>query len=274
MDTLFLNDVGWKMTFPHLVAPLQDEWLPGLLLRCDAANHWESGMTLAHLFRSIRNSLLRGRKGKPSWIVVPLPALEYLAQVLAIPVSVLLATTYQEELFHLYAPSGPHEAQLSRANPPRFCPACIAESRLIRRVFILPHIHSCPYHEVTLVSTCKCGVTLQLFSQPFSRYGQPFLCSDCGWEWAQLPLLPAQPERFHLEQKVLSCYEIFLTRGTPQLLAHALQLIREKLKREKIIQVRLLDGKIKPVEHYELTKASLGYLVDLMVSLDLSIQNS
>ncbi|MFL5587572.1 MAG: hypothetical protein ACJ8DI_07940 [Ktedonobacteraceae bacterium] len=37
-----------------------------------------------------------------------------------------------------------------------------------------------------------------------------------------------------------------------------------------MVQVRLLDGKIKRVEHYELTKASLGYLVDLLVSLDLS----
>src|SRR5712691_9198012 len=197
MDTLFLNDVGWKMTFPHLVAPLQDEWLPGLLLRCDAVNHWGSGVTLAHLFRSIKSSLLRGRKGKSGWIVVPSPALEYLAQVLAIPVSMLLATTYQAELARLYAPSGPHEAQLSRTHPLRLCPACIAESRLLRREFVLPHIHSCPYHEVELVSICQCGAVLQLFSPS----GQPFLCSDCGWEWARLPQFPVQLEHFHLEQK-------------------------------------------------------------------------
>jgi hypothetical protein len=269
MGTLCLNDVGWKTTFPHLVAPLQNEWLPGLLLRCDAANHWESGTTLAHLFRSIKSSLLKGRKGKPGWIVVPSPALEYLAQVLAVPVSMLLATTYQAELTRLYAPSGPHEAQLSRIHPLRLCPACVAESRLLRREFVLPHIQFCPCHEVELVSICQCGAVLQLFSP----YEQPFLCHDCGWEWARLPLFPAPPGRFQLEQKVLFCYEVFLTRGTPQLLAHALQFIRENLKREKIIQVRLLDGKIKSVEHYELTKASLGYLVDLIVSLDLSIQD-
>lgn len=181
----------------------------------------------------------------------------------------LLATTYQAELARLYAPSGPHEAQLSRTHPLHLCPACIAESRLLRRKFVLPHIHSCPYHEVELVSTCQCGAVLQLFSPS----GQPFLCSDCGWEWARLPQFPVQPEHFHLEQKILSCYEHFFMRGTPQLLAQALQVTREKLKREKIVQVRLLDGKIKPVEHYELTKASLGYLVDLMVSLDLSIQD-
>jgi hypothetical protein len=53
------------------------------------------------------------------------------------------------------------------------------------------------------------------------------------------------------------------------MVAHALRLIREKLKKEKIVQVKLLDGTVKQVEHYELTKASLGYLVDLLVSLDL-----
>jgi hypothetical protein len=73
-----------------------------------------------------------------------------------------------------------------------------------------------------------------------------------------------------LEQKVFSCFEFFFTQGTPQLLASALRLIREKLKREKVVHVMLLNGKIRRVEHYELTKASLGYLVDLLVSLDLS----
>ncbi len=144
----------------------------------------------------------------------------------------------------------------------------IAEERLLRRAFVLPHIHFCPYHEVALVSTCKCGVVLQLFS----RYSQPFICHDCGWEWTRLPLFPVPPERFILEQKVLSCYEFFFTRGTPQLLVRALQLIREKLKEERIVQVKLLDGTIKQVEHYELTKASLGYLVNLLVSLDLSLR--
>ena len=69
---------------------------------------------------------------------------------------------------------------------------------------------------------------------------------------------------------MFSCFELFFTQGTPYLLAHPLQLIREKLKKEKVVHVRLLDGKIKRLEHYELTKASLGYLVDLLVSLDLS----
>jgi hypothetical protein len=67
-------------------------------------------------------------------------------------------------------------------------------------------------------------------------------------------------------------FRFFFAQGTPHLLAHALQLIREKLKKEKIIQVKLLDGTTKQIEHYELTKASLGYLVNLLVSLDLSLR--
>jgi hypothetical protein len=73
-----------------------------------------------------------------------------------------------------------------------------------------------------------------------------------------------------LEGKVLAWFEWFFTQGTPHLLACALRLIREKLKKEKLVHVRLLNGEMKRVEHYELTKASLGYLVDLLVSLDLS----
>jgi len=45
-----------------------------------------------------------------------------------------------------------------------------------------------------------------------------------------------------------------------------------KAQEERIVQVKLLDGTIKQVEHYELTKASLGYLVNLLVSLDLSLR--
>lgn len=266
MERLFPNEFSWNMTFPCRVTPFSDEWLPGLLLRCDEVNHWGSGMTLAHLFRSISRSLLRGRKGKPNWIVVPSSALEYMAQVLAIPVSMLLITTYQSELARLYAPSGPHARQLSTAGTFHLCPACITEARLLRRIMVLPHIYFCPYHQVALVNTCQCGTTLQLFSQQV----QPFTCHECGCDWAHLPQISAPPEYFALEQRVHFYFEFFFTQGTPQLLARALQLIRKKLKTEKMVQVKLLNGKIKHVEHYELTRASLSYLVDLLVSLQIS----
>jgi TniQ len=268
IQKIFIQTPEWQLTFPHRVAPLADEWLPGLLLRCDVANQWSSGMTMTHLIRSIGGSLLRGGKGKPSWIVVPLPALEYMAQVLSIPESMLLATTYQAELAGLYAPTSPHAKQLSARRSFHLCPVCIAETHLLRRRLILHHISICPYHQVVLANACQCGAALQLFSQQMP----PFACHECGWEWARLPLLPALPEHFHREQKVLSCYEFFFAQGTPQLIAHVLHLTREKLKKERIVRVKLLDGTVKQVEHYELTRASLGYLVDLLVSLEGAIQ--
>lgn len=78
------------------------------------------------------------------------------------------------------------------------------------------------------------------------------------------------PERLTVEQKVLTCYERFFTQGTPHLYAGALQPVHEKLKKEKTIHLKLLGGSNKRVEQCELTKVSLGYLVDLLVSLDLS----
>ena len=261
MDKIFMNEVAWQNTFPNCVVPLPDEWLPGLLLRCDEANHWESGTTLAHLLRSLGKASFQRKSG---WVIVPSPVLECLAQCLALSLGTLLVTTYHAELAHLYGTSHPHQAQLSRSELFRLCPACIAETRLMKRISVLPHLSVCPVHLVTFVSRCHCGKVLQLFS----LQTRPFTCHACGLDWRHLPLIPASVERFKTEQKVLSCFEFFFAYGAPHMLVHALQRIREKLKREKIVQVRLLNGTIKQVEHYELTKASLGYLVDLLVSLD------
>lgn len=49
MNAIILSDPDWQATFPHLVTPLQEEWFPGLLLRCDEANRWASGTTWSHL---------------------------------------------------------------------------------------------------------------------------------------------------------------------------------------------------------------------------------
>ncbi len=263
MDAIDMWHPGWSTTFPHWVAPLPDEWFPGLLLRCDEANHWDSGTTMAHLLRSIRRTLLRG---KPSWIVVPTPALECLAQLLATSTKALLATTYQAELARLYGTSTPHATQLSTAFSFHLFSACLTERRLLRRFFALPHITLCPFHQVILTNTCRCGSRVRLFS-PRTR---PFTCPRCDLDWACLPNAPAPPVRCALEQKIFSLYAFFFDRGTPLLLAQALQLIRTSLKQRKESRVKCLDGSIRHVEHYELTKASLGYLVDLLLNLDVS----
>ena len=35
MTRIPFSDPAWKTTFPFLVEPMTDEWLVGLLLRCD-----------------------------------------------------------------------------------------------------------------------------------------------------------------------------------------------------------------------------------------------
>lgn len=257
---LHLSDPAWLGTLPRRVAPYQDEWLPGLLLRCDEINHWECGTTLTYL---------NGKTSwhtKSHWIVPPPILLDSFTNILAVSLQILLKTTYLLELSRCYGTQYPNIAQLGSPLLFRLCPQCIGECQFLMRTTILPHIMCCPVHRLTLVERCQCGVWLK----PFSSQAQPFTCSVCSLHWACLPRLPATSERVILDQKVLSCFELFFTQGTPQLLAHALQLIREKLKKEKAIHVMLLDGKIKHVEHYELTKASLGYLIDLLMSLDLS----
>ena len=76
MQPLSLGDPDWFATFPHRVSPIADEWLPGLLLRCDEANDWTSGTT----FRHLREHAQLERLGSgPQLIVMPATLLEHLA---------------------------------------------------------------------------------------------------------------------------------------------------------------------------------------------------
>ena len=263
MQAIHLHEPAWSTTFPQWVAPQHDEWLPGLLLRCDKANHWGSGTTIAHLLRSISGYPLRG---KPNWIVVPSSVLELLAQLLALPISGLLATTYQLELASLYDTSSPHATYLCRSVPFHLCPDCIAEGGLLKRTLILPHITYCPSHQVALVGTCWCGTPLQLFL----RQALPFTCQKCCLDWAKLPRLSINEKQAALEQRLLSHYEFFFANGTPTILAKAQQLVRERVKKKKVDHVKCSDGNVKYVECYDSKRVSLGYLVELLVSLDLS----
>ncbi len=263
MQSIHLHEPAWSTTFPQPVAPQHDEWLPGLLLRCDKANHWGSGTTIAHLLRSISGYPLGG---KPNWIVVPSSVLELLAQLLALPISSLLTTTYQLELASLYDTSSPHATYLCRSVPFHLCPDCITEGGLLKRTLILPHITYCPSHQVALVRACRCGTPLQLFL----RQALPFTCQKCHLDWAKLPRLSLNEKQVALEQRLLSHYEFFFANGTPTILAKAQQLVRKRVKKKKVDHVKCFDGNMKYVECYDSKRVSLGYLVEVLVSLDLS----
>lgn len=44
-DCILFGDPRWSTTLPHRVQPVPDEWLVGLVLRCDLVNGWAAGTT-------------------------------------------------------------------------------------------------------------------------------------------------------------------------------------------------------------------------------------
>lgn len=52
MQTVQIADPTRETTFPHRVLPRPEEWLAGVVLRCDEANGWDSGTTITYLLRS------------------------------------------------------------------------------------------------------------------------------------------------------------------------------------------------------------------------------
>src|SRR5215469_11275641 len=99
MQSIALNDPAWQTTFPHLVTPLHEEWLAGLLLRCDEVNHWASGTTF---------TFFRQASPPTHYPVLPLLSVpthrqvEYIAARLSLPVQEVASTTYLPDLRRLY----------------------------------------------------------------------------------------------------------------------------------------------------------------------------
>jgi hypothetical protein len=254
INRVHLAQPAWCLTLPHRVAPLRDEWLPSLLLRCDEVNHWGSATTFSQILRPNHDISRKKLVTDMSYLVVPsLLHLDSLAELLAVSLRTILATTYQSELAHIFNPSPPRSQQLGLSSSFRLCPECIAQQRLLKRTLVLLNITCCLEHQVMLQDTCTCGAALQVFH----HRAQPFTCYKCGLHWAELPRSPADPSRMELEQKYLSFYEFFFTRGTPARLASARQLLLDHLdeKGEKIMT------------HDEFEKlSSLSMLIYLLVN--------
>src|SRR6266852_197737 len=201
-------------TFPHRVAPMNDEWFPGVLLRCDEANGWSSGTT----FRYLRQHAKLERFGpKPRLMIVPAAILEALAQFLLIPEERLFATTYHAELARLYGTHHPHGRLLSTQFTFHLCPACVAHTRLLKRTLMWPHLQFCPLHRMELRNTCQCGVALW----PFSGKGSPFTCFACGLDWGSLPQRHIPRRSLGRERQLGLFYDYFLVEGTPKRMEYA-----------------------------------------------------
>ena len=265
MHDIHISDPAWRTTFPHLVAPLPNEWIAGVLLRCDERNCWGSGTTLGYV---LRPGSKQSAMNELSTIVPTVIDLELLAQVLCVPVSRMVATTYLAELARLHGSQHLHAKLLSSSLTFHVCPACLAEERKLARWLTLPHIMHCPEHHLALVSSCSCGAALRLFH----RKSRPFTCSKCGRDWKNLPHLQGDPARMETEQQLLSSYQFFLTRGTPELLASTLQLIYDGVVEKGEIRAALPNAATQAVPEgrsYQVA-TSLGYLVHALWQLDVS----
>jgi hypothetical protein len=229
MQPVYITDPAWWTTFRHLVEPLPDEWLPGLLLRCDEVNSWEAGTTIALFTQSIR-----WRGHAESALTVPSGLdLSFLAKRLALSTDDLLASTYQRELARCYGTHQSHFKQLSTTYRVSLCPECLVQNRKLQRQFMLPHITCCPEHHLVLLVKCNCGYQPYLFSGR-----QPFTCHSCGLDWARLPRCQAEPMRILYEQRILSYYEFFFLQGTAEILEKALQLVTHRLAEKELEYLR------------------------------------
>lgn len=210
---------AWYTTFPHIIAPREEEWLAGLLLRCDEANSWESGGTLACLLDASPSSRLT-----TGFNSIREEHLEKLASALALPLEDIVATTYQAELARLSDEESQHPA-LSSVRPLfHICPLCVAEGRPLSRLLCLPGITCCPQHQLRLVERCQCGNPLR----PFDRYALPFVCGHCQLAWARLPVVQADHVRIANDEALLSYYQFFLSERSPAIFACALRLVTER----------------------------------------------
>jgi TniQ len=263
LQPILLREDAWSSTFPCRVTPLVDEWLSGLLLRCDEMNHWPSGTTSAYL---LRNSTYNASQSTYHTLVPPLWLLEELSDLLAVPLHLLHATTYLPELTHMYHLSKlPPSMLLNSSYFFHFCPEC-ARNRLLRRVLMLAHITCCSLHGVALCHQCPCGTPQRLFC----RQTHPFTCYSCGLDWARFPQCSVSPKEMSLSNELLKWYEVFFARGTPMLFSSALKLVRRRFPETGAGGVRLLDGKTRFALPDGRSQISLGHLVNWLVSLDLS----
>jgi hypothetical protein len=272
-----IDDPRWLTTVPHLVSPREDEWLPGILLRCDAANGWASRTTVAHLMR-VGNKRMREtwRSDLPNLIVWGKTGgyLQPLAQLLALSPQQVRATTYTDELARLFGLPKVNATLLTLSFSFQLCPACIAEEQMLRRVLVLPYVAVCPDHQLALQNSCQCGAALRIFT----KHTAPFCCAECGADWGSLPHQGVRSEQLALTHQLLGWYTFLLTEGTPAVVRRAGQLLSHYPIRQEgcLHEVSSATGEIRKRSSYprRVLPLPLGKLVASLVERDLVLDNS
>jgi len=288
VNTVQIADPAWETTFPHLVEPRPGEWPGGIFLRCDEVNGWDGGTTMATFVRTLHLD----KTARSMSLLLPPPSIDLrpLAGWLAVSEQSLLATTYHAELSRLYEIPPPHPQLFSAGMGTHFCPACVSEERMLRRSFLLPHVECCPCHQLRLQSLYACSKSLAppktgflmldklvevsyetgVSQKWFSSGSHPFTCHVCGLDWAQFPHVEADPKILLREQAILAWYDFFFSKGSLQTLNQALQIASRTLEQRQSKSIRLLDGRLSRVTFSTAEKTSLGRLVEVLVSLQLS----
>jgi hypothetical protein len=232
-----ISDPSWSTTFPIILTPKPEEWLPGMLLRYDEVNGWGSKTTVLHAIRGGKEKFHRSwQTESPNLIVIPPNSLKisYLAQLLGISEGQIMQTTYQLECKRLL--------RLERIQPKyivtnysfRICPECIAQDRIIRRDTALLYLYSCPKHNVIFRYKCNCGANLCLF-----RKGtQPYTCYICGLDWSHLPKEEPIDEIVKINKEIIDWYDFFFSREAASSFEFALYYMANRKPQRSLIKYK------------------------------------
>jgi hypothetical protein len=277
MQQIGLDDPRWLTTLPQVVSPRDDEWLGGLLLRCDAANGWASRTTVAHLMRVVKKRMREAWRSDLANLIVWGKTggyLQGLAQLLALTPQQVRATTYTDELACLFGLRKVNATLLTLSFSFQLCPACIAEERMLRRVLVLPYVVVCPEHQLALQHSCQCGAALRLFSKRTA----PFCCAQCGADWGSLPRQSVRGEQLALSGQVLSWYRFFLTEGTPAVVRRARALLSQYPIHQdgRLREIASATGEVRKRSSYprQVLPLPLGKLVASLVERELVLDDS
>ncbi|HEU5379105.1 MAG TPA: hypothetical protein VFV38_27080 [Ktedonobacteraceae bacterium] len=267
MFSIGIRSAYWRTTFPNWVLPREEEWLLGLLLRCDETNGWFSGTTATYVARLTTGPQTLGRPAL--FVVASFFELPLLAERLAVTHDEIFATTFTPSLQCLYAPTAPNVAQLGPIPPFRVCPDCIAQDQLLHRSLALPGIEHCPTHHLVLQKVCRCGVPLR----PFAWHAKPFTCKGCGLRWSDLPRLFAEPAPLNVDAQLQVLYQFFLTQGTPEMITGALRLLRTSRPKDTTQEVVLpaMDSLFRST--YYSGTVSLAFLVANLVGRGFTVED-
>ena len=230
------HDARWGTTFPHLVRLFPDEWLPGVLLRCDAVNDWPSETTLRFVYQLARKGAAFSQLNFCAPTSFPY---DELAAGLAMHVESIYNTTYIQEMQRLFFPAKPHPAQLGpfHRHHYRVCPLCIQQSKLCR-FLALPGLTLCPQHHVVLHEQCVCLTPIRYFTSQSLL----FCCHHCSHPWAGLPTIRGHEEKIHWEQQIFFLYQSLLNYGDTPLLERICVSVSQWMSQRHLVQLPLYDG--------------------------------